>query len=378
MKKSKTAKYFLAATVVAIVAAAMAIPSIMGQDWREDKTGGLPGPGNALWNFSLPTPGDEATLNYLGLPKSEEPFRLTDIKADLLLVEIISVYCVSCHGMAPYMNKLYDMIESDADLRGRVKMIAVGAGNNVNELAAFRREKVVQFPLFPDENFEVHAMAGDPRTPFLIFARPDGAGGLTVVDTHLGLMRDEKKLYESTRAALIADLTALAAKAREIKKADEKADLKLPVTDEELQLKVEKAFSPAGSISELEKIALPVNGEIFIASSTSGKVFARVIARRIPCNDCHNVFFVYSFDEKGKFIGFEPVYLSKLGNKPWDESDAEIFRQRVAGRQIERPLLFDPKADAVTSATITSMVIFNTFNRTKYVLDELREEGYIK
>jgi hypothetical protein len=276
------------------------------------------------------------------------------------------------------MNKLHDMIESDPDLRGKVKMIAVGAGNNLNELDAFRREKVVQFPLFPDENFEVHAMAGDPRTPFLIFARPDGAGGLMVVDTHLGLMRDEKKLYESTRAALKADIVALAAKARETKRADERADLKLPVTEEELLAKAKKALAPAGTISDLKRLELPVSGEVFIATSPSGKVFARVIARRIPCNDCHNVFFVYSFDEKGKFIGFEPLYLSKLGNKPWDESDAELFRKRVAGKQIERPLLFDPKADAVTSATITSMVIFNTFNRTKYVLDELREEGYIK
>jgi hypothetical protein len=378
MNKSKSARLIIAAIVVAVIAAAAIVPKIMVAEWREDKTGSLPGPGNALWDFSLPTPGDEATLKYLGLDKSEEPFRLTDIKADLLLVEIISVYCVSCHGMAPYMNKLHDMIESDPDLRGKVKMIAVGAGNNVNELDAFRREKVVQFPLFPDENFEVHAMAGDPRTPFLIFARPDGAGGLMVVDTHLGLMRDEKKLYESTRAALKADIVALAAKARETKRADERADLKLPVTEEELLAKAKKALAPAGTISDLKRLELPVSGEVFIATSPSGKVFARVIARRIPCNDCHNVFFVYSFDEKGKFIGFEPLYLSKLGNKPWDESDAELFRKRVAGKQIERPLLFDPKADAVTSATITSMVIFNTFNRTKYVLDELREEGYIK
>jgi hypothetical protein len=378
MNKSKSARLIIAAIVVAVIAAAAIVPKIMVAEWREDKTGSLPGPGNALWDFSLPTPGDEATLKYLGLDKSEEPFRLTDIKANLLLVEIISVYCVSCHGMAPYMNKLHDMIESDPDLRGKVKMIAVGAGNNVNELDAFRREKVVQFPLFPDENFEVHAMAGDPRTPFLIFARPDGAGGLMVVDTHLGLMRDEKKLYESTRAALKADIVALAAKARETKRADERADLKLPVTEEELLAKAKKALAPAGTISDLKRLELPVSGEVFIATSPSGKVFARVIARRIPCNDCHNVFFVYSFDEKGKFIGFEPLYLSKLGNKPWDESDAELFRKRVAGKQIERPLLFDPKADAVTSATITSMVIFNTFNRTKYVLDELREEGYIK
>jgi hypothetical protein len=36
---------------------------------------------------------------------------------------------------------------------------------------------------------------------------------------------------------------------------------------------------------------------------------------------------------------------------------------------------FDPKVDAVTSATMTSAIIFDNFDQGQQLLDELREAG---
>ena len=46
-----------------------------------------------------------------------------------MLVEIINIYCGSCQEQAPIYNKLYSLIESKGATKGRIKMLAIGAGN---------------------------------------------------------------------------------------------------------------------------------------------------------------------------------------------------------------------------------------------------------
>ena len=43
---------------------------------------------------------------------------IKDIKADLVLVEIMSVYCGACRRQAPIYNKLYALIESTPETKG--------------------------------------------------------------------------------------------------------------------------------------------------------------------------------------------------------------------------------------------------------------------
>ncbi len=77
-------------------------------------------------------------------------------------------------------------------------------------------------------------------------------------------------------------------------------------------------------------------------------------------------------DEMGEVISFEPIYLSKGGNKAWDDEDIEKMRKRVLGISIFQLMRFDPEVDAVTSATITSVIIFKAIAQGKSIYRFMR------
>ena len=134
-----------------------------------------PASGTLLPDFSLPVPPndtDKAYLNVVG----KNGFQAGSISGEVLLIEILSIYCAACQAQAPYMNELYRKIEKDPELKNKIKMIGIGAGNSNEELAYYRSTYEVPFPLFPDPDFTVHNLMGAPRTPLLIFAQPDGQG----------------------------------------------------------------------------------------------------------------------------------------------------------------------------------------------------------
>ena len=51
--------------------------------------------------------------------------------------------------------------------------------------------------------------------------------------------------------------------------------------------------------------------------------------------------------------------------------------KRVVGRYIQLPFDFDPEIDAVTSATITSSIIFKSLEEEQAVFRELKEKGLL-
>lgn len=338
-----------------------------------------PASGTLLPDFSLPVPPndtDKAYLNVVG----KNGFQAGSISGEVLLIEILSIYCAACQAQAPYMNELYRKIEKDPELKNKIKMIGIGAGNSNEELAYYKSTYEVPFPLFPDPDFTVHNLMGAPRTPLLIFARPDGQGRLFVVDTHLGWLKDSDKLLVMVRKAHSAEVPKVAVAPKEEWSREVDQDLALPISEEELMKKVRQALSSTGEEpTSIEKVVLPDLGTVYVGAfgSRHKHVFARVVARRVPCVDCHNVFFLYSFDEGGSFLEFLPIHITKKYNRKWDESDTNKMRSQFLGQSICKEMAFDPKVDAVTSATISSKVVFDSFKKTHLVYQRLLELGYM-
>lgn len=125
--------------------------------------------------FELPAPVAQSERNYLGLSEAER-FKVGEIKAQVALIEIMSVYCTYCQRVAPLLNEIYQKIESSPDLKGKVKIISIGQLNSAYELDLFKERFQVPFPHFPDPKGDIAKMFLIPGTPSFIGAKVDGKG----------------------------------------------------------------------------------------------------------------------------------------------------------------------------------------------------------
>ena len=338
-------------------------------------------PGDSFPEVPIEIPSDSEERNYLGL-KPGEFFTLKDVKADVVLVEIMSVYCPSCQRQVRPYNELFDLIENSANTKGRIKMIGIAVGNSEVEIEDFHKKYKVKFPIIPDPNFAMHSAIGGSRTPFSIYVRQDQSGWTGVVaETHLGRNRNYKKLFSELTELMNTDLAAIRKESKQ--KEAEFIVVKPVLSETEVQEKVKSLFASFdGKVSQFEKINLKSVGSIYTCivehQGKSRRLFARAISRPPTCDVCHDIHFIYVFDSSGEVLKFDPIQVTKRGNKPWNQQDIAKMRERILGRYIAQPYLFNPKVDSVSSATITSAVIIDAVFRGEKLLEELRDRGLIR
>lgn len=121
----------------------------------------------SLPSFDLPMPQDEPGKSYLGLDGTEN-FKIGQIKAQILIIEVFSFYCPHCQRAASQVNELYQEIQNRPDLKAKIKMIGIGVGNSPYEVNSFKEKYKVPFPLFSDQRMEIAKMLGVRGTPTFI------------------------------------------------------------------------------------------------------------------------------------------------------------------------------------------------------------------
>jgi peroxiredoxin len=141
--------------------------------------------GAVLPEINLVAPKATIEQEYLGVSGGDS-FKVTDIKADLVIVEVFGVTCPHCNHAAPSVNKLYELIESKPEARGKVKIIGIGVGNDSYEVAYFQKKHKVPFPLFDDEEYLVHEQIGEPGTPYFICLKMNQGGGHEIIHAQAG------------------------------------------------------------------------------------------------------------------------------------------------------------------------------------------------
>jgi hypothetical protein len=80
----------------------------------------------------------------------------------------------------------------------------------------------------------------------------------------------------------------------------------------------------------------------------------------------------------GKIVDFLPISLTKLGNVDWDSDEVAFMKERLIGKSILEGDGFDTKVDALTGATITSIIIFESLRDGRALHSSLVSEGHIK
>jgi len=161
-----------------------------------------PAPGRPLPGMTLPAPAGPDHRAYLGL-EGEGAFDAAVIRAEVLLVEVFSMYCPYCQKEAPEVNRLYERAQNRPYLRDRLRIIGIGVGNTELEVELFRKRYSVPFPLFPDPDFALHRALGEVRTPHFIVARRTEKGeGWVVVLSQEGSMDGAEAFLERIQKAV--------------------------------------------------------------------------------------------------------------------------------------------------------------------------------
>ena len=143
--------------------------------------------GGTLPDITLAAPKDSVGKNYLDLGFfGFGTFKIPDIKAKVVIIEIFSMYCPYCQREAPNVNQLYAKIEQNAALKGKIKIIGIGAGNTSYEVGTFKNKYNVPFPLFADADYVIHKMVGEVRTPYFIGVKINPDGTNRVIYSKLG------------------------------------------------------------------------------------------------------------------------------------------------------------------------------------------------
>lgn len=148
-----------------------------------------PTEGGTFPEITLPVPQNAGEQDYLGI-KGKDTFKLSQIKGEVLILEIFSMYCPYCQKEAPNVNELYRLINNNPYLKDKIKIIGIGAGNTPFEVEVFKKQYNVPFLLFPDESFSVHKSVGNVRTPYFFVIKINADGSNKIIYSKAGSIQD--------------------------------------------------------------------------------------------------------------------------------------------------------------------------------------------
>jgi len=324
--------------------------------------------GERFPEIALPQPLLESERTYLGLPPGET-FTLSQVGGEIVLVEILNVLCPHCRKQTLPYNNLFRMIEDDPQTCGKIRMLGVAVGNSDLQIEDFIDIYAVDFPVVSDRSFKLHTAIGGGPTPFSVYLRRDAGKPSVVAGTHLGEDKEMDDLFSYLKETLllpVSDFTGLP-----VDEDAEETTVDPFLPPQLMSERIKNSFAQFGSVANFETLSLPSQRQLYRAEVGGRMLFAEVMARSAICDVCHNVHFYYLFDDQGKVVAFEPLHLTRYGNIEWTPKEAAKMRKQVVGGYLTNPWNFDPQVDAISRATMTSAIIFNSLDQGAMLMKEL-------
>ena len=322
---------------------------------------------------------DAAYLGVAHVLEGKGEFHVEDVWGEVLVLELFNRFCFGCQQGAPLMNKAYEMVASDPSLSTKVRFLGVGVGNNMKTVNDFRREFDVLFPLVPDPRFGILDAVGNPGgTPYTMILKKT-SGGLLLLVAHFGVLDSAEGFVNEVRKVAAGDVQQLLGDTRKAE-LPPRAWKKLvpPISEAQIESLVLKSMERAGYGSVgLYSVQLPDGESVYIGESNRGKVFSRVISRLPVCDVCHSVHFILTLNSRGQIVDFDAIYVTKYWNEVWSEEEVDQMRRRLLGLSALEEREFDPEVDAVSTATMSSSLIFDSLDKTGPVFKILKEKGIL-
>jgi peroxiredoxin len=135
--------------------------------------------------FTLPPPDSGQTQTYLGLDSMKQ-FKVSDIRAKIVVIEVMNSLCRACQANSPIMNEVYKTIQADSDLTD-VKVIAIAIADDKTSVETFKKQFKTPFPILADEKSEIMRSMSLRDTPTTIVVSTEDA---KVLFTQVGVIPD--------------------------------------------------------------------------------------------------------------------------------------------------------------------------------------------
>ncbi|MFZ2089909.1 MAG: TlpA disulfide reductase family protein [Desulfobaccales bacterium] len=145
--------------------------------------------------FSAPITPEDAT--YLGLSGPKD-FTLRDIGSPYVLVESFNTTCPHCIAQAPVLNRLHGMVQGDSQLKGKIKFVSVGQGNDATAAKMWKAFHKVPFPVVPDKDSKLGKAMDFSPYPVSILVDKSGK----VVWAHVGSFENANEAFTEIKKAV--------------------------------------------------------------------------------------------------------------------------------------------------------------------------------
>ncbi|MGQ9919750.1 MAG: TlpA family protein disulfide reductase [Desulfobacca sp.] len=129
--------------------------------------------GDKLGDVEFPAPLSADDAKALGLA-ADKPFKLSQLGTPYLLVELFATSCPHCVHHAPIMNQVYGLLQKDAKLAGKVKVLGLAAGDSPGNVASWKKLFKVPFALVPDPEFKTYKAINPLGTPTTVLLNKNG------------------------------------------------------------------------------------------------------------------------------------------------------------------------------------------------------------
>lgn len=324
--------------------------------------------GSNIPDIKAPALVDRTHYEGLGLKAVEGPFDLASVDGEMLVLELFNRFCFSCLRQTEEVQKYFTDL-GNKGYAGRVRVLAVGIGNDGADLKEYTRTLKTSFPMAADPSFSFYYGIGDlDSAPVTLFLRKE-KGKWVVADLHFGVQGATEMMARTK--VLLARKEGNPPPTVYV---SEKRHLGLS-EDEKLKY-AEKALKSAGASGPAAKVKVK-GADVYAAPAGKGgqgSLFAVVSKRSPVCDLCHDSIFAMVFDQNGQIKAFLPIYVTKYGNEAWSAQDEKFMEARLVGLK-SSDILFKSDVDAVTSATMSSSLIFDEARRAGKIVVELAKGG---
>jgi hypothetical protein len=137
----------------------------------------------------------------------EKKLSFEQFTSEILIIELLNVYCHTCQQQVPIFNQLWESVQTDTILKDKVAILGITVGNNVREVVKFQKSFKPQYPILADQDKEVFNCLGNLKgTPQTYILKKDPSGKWYIQYHHRGAVSSHETYLRKVKALLKGSL----------------------------------------------------------------------------------------------------------------------------------------------------------------------------